>query len=129
LLDRIDIHIRIPRVEYKELTATGQAESSAEIRNRVENARQIQRERLKAYKIFCNGQMAHSLLKKTCHLTDKAQLLLEVVFKKMNLSARSYDRIIKVARTIADLDHSADITDCHVAEAVQLRNDIGMKGM
>jgi magnesium chelatase family protein len=129
LLDRIDIHIRIPRVEYKELTATVQAESSAEIRNRVENARQIQRERLKTYKIFCNGQMAHSLLKKTCHLTDKAQLLLEMVFKKMNLSARSYDRIIKVARTIADLDHSADIKDCHVAEAVQLRNDVGMNGM
>lgn len=126
LLDRIDIHIRVPRVAYKDLTSDKKAESSANIRQRVVAARNIQLERLKPYRIFCNAEMNHAMLKKTCPLTSDAQLLLGQAFKKMNLSARSYDRIIKVARTIADLDHAQEIEDRYIAEAIQLRNDMGM---
>jgi magnesium chelatase family protein len=126
-LDRIDIHIRVPRVEYKELISTQRAESSAEIRERVKAARDLQRLRFQKYHIFCNGQMNHALLRKTCQLSNGAQLLLEQVFKKKNLSARSYDRIIKVSRTIADLDHSEGIDEKHIAEAIQLRNDVGLE--
>ncbi|MBQ7515220.1 MAG: YifB family Mg chelatase-like AAA ATPase [Schwartzia sp.] len=126
LLDRIDLHIMVPRVEYKELSAVGKGETSATIRQRVAAARERQLDRLRGYGLYCNAQMGHALLTKTCVLTEGAKGLLESVFKKMNLSARSYDRIIKVSRTIADLDASEDIKDRHVAEAVKLRNDIGM---
>ena len=124
LLDRIDIHIQVPRVEYKELTETKPAEASTVIRSRVEAARCVQLNRFKKNKIFCNAQMSHAMLKRHCVLTPEAESLLELVFKKMSLSARSYDRIIKVSRTIADLDHSEQITDRHAAEAVQLRNNL-----
>ena len=127
LLDRIDIHIRVPRVEYKELTAGEKAESSSVIRERVRAARNIQLKRLQKYHIFCNAQMSHAMLKKTCRLTEGAQRLLAQVFQQKSLSARSYDRIIKVARTIADLDGAAGIEERHIAEAVQLRNDIGLQ--
>jgi len=126
LLDRIDIHIRVPRVAYNELTSVQPAETSAAIRQRVTKARDLQMQRLADYKIFCNAQMSHAMLRKTCHLTTGAQNLLGLVFKKMNLSARSYDRIIKVSRTVADLDQSGDIQDRHIAEAIQLRNDVGL---
>lgn len=126
LLDRIDIHIRVPRVAYKDLTATAKAESSDTIRARVVAAREIQQTRLKKYHLFCNAEMNHALLKKTCPLSENAQHLLGQAFKKMNLSARSYDRIIKVARTITDLDHETTIGDRQIAEAIQLRNDMGM---
>ena len=126
LLDRIDIHIRVPRVEYKELTASQPSESSAVIRRRVTNARDIQLQRLRKFHVICNAQMSHAVLKKTCPLSDNAQKLLERAFDKMNMSARSYDRIIKVARTIADLAQEDEITEQHVAEAIQLRNDIGL---
>ena len=126
LLDRIDIHIRVPRVDYKDLTSTQMAESSLSIRKRVTAARDIQLARLQKYHIYCNAQMNHAMLQKTCPLTDMAQHLLEQVFKQKNLSARSYDRIIKVSRTVADLDGSEHIEDRHVAEAIQLRNDIGL---
>lgn len=123
LLDRIDIHIHVPRVEYKDLSSTKQAESSAVIRCRVEQARKIQRERLKKYGIFCNAQMSHAMLRRECQLTKDAQQLLEQAFTRMNLSARSYDRIIKVARTIADLAGEQAISAPQIAEAIQLRND------
>lgn len=126
LLDRIDIHIRVPRVEYKELTASHPSEPSAVIRRRVTNARDIQLQRLRKFHVICNAQMSHAVLKKTCPLSDNAQKLLERAFDKMNMSARSYDRIIKVARTIADLAQEDEITEQHVAEAIQLRNDIGL---
>jgi magnesium chelatase family protein len=128
LLDRIDIHIQVPRVEYKDLVNPVESESSESIRARVEAARQRQTERLVRSKIFCNAQMSHAMLKKMCPLTDEAQNLLKQIFEKMRLSARSYDRIIKVSRTIADLDGADTISDRHVAEAIQLRNDVGMNG-
>lgn len=126
LLDRIDIHIRVPRVEYKDLASKKKAESSAKIRERVTAARERQLERLKQYGIFCNAQMNHAVLRETCPLSDEAQTLLENAFKMMNLSARSYDRIIKVARTVADLSGSNNIENTHIAEAIGLRNDIGL---
>lgn len=100
------------------------SESSSVIRSRVEEARKIQLKRLSKYHIFCNAQMRHRHIQKTCLLTTTAQSILEQVFVKMGLSARSYDRIIKVARTIADLDNSEMITERHIAEAVQLRSNI-----
>jgi magnesium chelatase family protein len=126
LLDRIDIHIRVPRVEYQDLISEKKAEASAVIRQRVMAARDIQLSRFTDHHIFCNGQMNHADLKKRCRLSAGAQQLLKQAFQALNLSARSYDRIIKVSQTIADLDKSGTIEDRHIAEAIQLRNDIGL---
>lgn len=126
LLDRIDIHIRVARVKYEELSSKQKAESSAVIRQRVEKARELQRKRLKPYGLFCNAQMSHAIIHKECPLPPEAQKLLEQAFSRLMLSARSYDRIIKVARTIADLAGAKDISAVHIAEAIQLRNDIGL---
>ena len=123
LLDRIDIHIRVPRVKYEELSSKKRAESSSEIRKRVLAARKIQLQRFGEYHLFCNAQMNHALLQKLCNLEPQAQKLLEQAFKSLNLSARSYDRIVKVARTIADLAGAENIEAGHIAEAIQLRND------
>ncbi|WP_407400786.1 ATP-binding protein, partial [Anaerovibrio sp.] len=124
LLDRIDIQIRVPRVTYKELTATEKAEPSAVIRQRVVAARQRQLKRFEKYGIVCNAQMTSAILKETCHVTKEAQQILRSAFIEKNLSARSYDRIKKVAQTIADLDNSDEIKGIHLAEAIQLKNDI-----
>lgn len=123
LLDRIDIHIQVPRLEYSDLTGNKPAESSAAIRRRVEAARRLQLTRLLPYDSFCNARMAHKQLKATCRLTSGAQALLKQAFAKMSLSARSYDRIVKVGRTIADLDQSGEISEMHIAEAIQLRSN------
>ena len=126
LLDRIDIHIRVPKVEYKDLSSKRKNEPSSEIRKRVTAAREIQIERLKPYHLFCNAQMNHALIGKHCQMTDRAEELLEMVYKRKHLSARSYDRIKKVARTIADLEGSEIIDNVHVGEAIKLRNDIDL---
>jgi len=126
LLDRIDIHIVVPQVAYKDLSSRHKAESSASIRERVSLARERQLKRLERCGIFTNSQMNHAMLKENCPLDQAAQNLLEAAFKKLHLSARSYDRIIKVARTIADLDGAENIDGRHIAEAVQLRNDVGL---
>ena len=124
LLDRIDIQIRVPRVKYEELSSKRKSESSAEIRKRVSAARAIQIERLKKYRLFCNAQMTHALIQKLCTLEPAAVDLLKDVFETKKLSARSYDRIIKVGRTIADLDGGAELISVkHIAEAVKLRSD------
>ncbi len=124
LLDRIDIHIRVPRVKYDELTSKRKSESSAKVRERVSAARKIQLARLEKYHLFCNAQMNHAMLQEICTITPAAETLIKNVFETKKLSARSYDRIIKVGRTIADLDGGAElISDKHIAEAIQLRND------
>ena len=122
LLDRIDIHIHVPQVKYEEISSKKRAESSAQIRQRVIAARERQLKRLQKYHLFCNAQMNHAMLQKLCVLEPQAQRLLEQAFRKMNLSARSYDRIVKVARTIADLAGAEHISAVHIAEAVQLRD-------
>ena len=122
LLDRIDIHIEIPAVKYKELTETKDAEASSVIKARVEKARAIQRERFKEDKIFCNAQMNSKLTKRHCVLQDEAKSLLKMAMTELWLSARAYDKILKVSRTIADLADSEIILSEHISEAVQYRS-------
>lgn len=126
LLDRIDIQIQVPRVRYQDFAADQKAEASAIIRQRVEKARQIQLARFENCRIFCNAQMSHAMIKQFCNLTDEAKQMLKLVFEQMRLSARAYDRIIKVAQTIADLNGNDRIEGGHIAEAVQFRNNLAL---
>lgn len=127
LLDRIDIHIQVPRLAYKEMITTEKTESSTCIRERVEKARTIQTARLAPYSLYCNAQMSHALIKKLCFLTKGAQDMLRTIFDQLKLSARSYDRLIKVSRTIADLESSSTVTDRHIAEALQFKNNTELR--
>jgi magnesium chelatase family protein len=122
LLDRIDLHIDVPRVEHDKLMSSTRAESSADVRARVERAREIQRGRFHDVPgIFANADMRVAEVTQFCTLKDDARQLLELSVKRMQLSARAYHRILKLSRTIADLDESAVIQVQHVAEAVQYR--------
>jgi magnesium chelatase family protein len=121
LLDRIDIHIDVPAVKVSELSAQEPAEGSAEIRNRVGRARTIQHERFTGEPLYCNAQMTPRFIRKFCALTAGPQALLERAITRYGLSARAYDRILKVSRTIADLAGAADINDAHISEAVNYR--------
>ena len=121
LLDRIDIQIHVPRLEYKEMKADNRAECSADIRKRVISARELQLERLQGTGLHCNAEMSRREIKRKCHMTLQAEQLLQKAFLALGLSARSHDRIIKVAQTIADLDGSEVIDTVHLAEAIELR--------
>lgn len=121
LLDRIDIHIEVPSVPYKELSADYAGEKSEDIRKRVVAARSIQLERFKGDRIYCNGQMKTRHIKKFCKLKEDALSLLETAMQKLGLSARAYTRILKLSRTIADLESSAEIHPHHISEAIQYR--------
>ncbi len=122
LLDRIDLHIEVPPVDYDQLSAKQKAESSAAIRERVNAARTIQQQRFAGTGITSNARIPTSLLKTYCPLTEAANALLKGAFERMGLSARAYDRLLKVARTIADLDHCDIIDTPHIAEAIQYRS-------
>ncbi|MFN2258141.1 MAG: YifB family Mg chelatase-like AAA ATPase, partial [Desulfuromonadaceae bacterium] len=122
LLDRIDLHVEVPRIPYQELSDTGVLESSATIRARVEQARQIQQQRLKGLNIHSNSQMEARHIRKFCPIDAQGDKLLEMVTERLGLSARSYARILKVARTIADLAGAEDISRDHLSEAVQYRS-------
>jgi len=122
LLDRIDIHIEIPAIHYKELADTKEAESSAVIKARVEKARAIQRERFNHDRIFHNSRMSTRLIKKYCTLEDEAKEILRLAMTQLGLSARAYDKVIRVSRTIADLAGAQTIRGEHIAEAVQYRS-------
>lgn len=122
LLDRFDISIEALQINYKELSIQQPQESSEQIRIRVSKARQIQQERYKGTEIYYNSQLSPRRIKKYCHLENKEQRLLEEAFIKMNLSARAYHRILKVARTIADLDGSDKISSRHISEAICYRS-------
>lgn len=124
LLDRIDICITVPRLEYGDLAGESAAEPSAAIRARVEAARAVQQQRLARYGLGANAQMGHRHVKATCLLADDARELLRQAFHRLNLSARGYDRVLKVARTIADLAGEERISAAAVAEAVHLRNNV-----
>ncbi|MBF0459147.1 MAG: YifB family Mg chelatase-like AAA ATPase [Nitrospirae bacterium] len=125
LLDRIDIHVDVPNVPYKELSGSTCGESSAQIRERVNRARGRQTERFKEHfkkdKIYSNGQMKTRHIKKYCALTPEAQRIFDLAMERLGLSARAYSRILKVSRTIADLDASDAITPRHISEAIQYR--------
>ena len=122
MMDRIDLHITVPSVAYEQLKDRRPAESSGEIRKRVNAARLRQTERYAGKGIFGNAQLTPGMMRECCPLTSSAQRLMEGAFDRLGLSARSYDRILKVARTIADLAGEAVIDDLHVAEAIQYRS-------
>lgn len=122
LLDRFDLHIEVAPVEFDDLSAKTAEESSAEIRRRVVAARQIQTDRFAGTRITCNALITADKLQEMCPMDDDALALIKGVFDKLGLSARAYDRILKVARTIADLDSSEVIKKNHIAAAVQYRS-------
>ena len=122
LLDRIDLIIEVPSLEFRELSTEIPAESSAEIKIRVDRARSTQHLRFSGSKISCNAQMQSKELRQYCNLSEPCVALMEAAFDSLGLTARSYDRIRKVARTIADLDYSLEIQPQHIAEAVQYRS-------
>ncbi|NUM71524.1 MAG: YifB family Mg chelatase-like AAA ATPase [Ignavibacteriaceae bacterium] len=123
LLDRIDIHIEVPAVKYKELSSTQSGETSAEIRHRVIRARDIQLKRFSGMKqIYNNADMGSKDVRKFCRLDEAGSMILKNAITKMGLSARAYDRILKVSRTIADLDGAPEISPAHVSEAIQYRS-------
>jgi len=121
LLDRIDIHIEVPAVRYQDLTQWQEGESSRAIRERVKKARAIQHERFQGKRIYCNAQMTSRYLKRFCQIDEQGNRLLEQAMSKFGLSARGYTRILKVARTIADLEGNNAIAVHHLSEAIQYR--------
>ena len=123
LLDRIDLHVEVTPVGFDELSEKKKGESSSEIRERVINARLIQEERYdKNVNVYSNSQMSTKQLQEFCSLETQSQQMLKMAMEKLNLSARAYDRILKVSRTIADLENSEIITSEHLAEAIQYRS-------
>jgi len=123
LLDRIDIHVEVVPVPFRELSDDRKSEKSEVIRERVVAARKIQEKRYEGSKgIYCNAQMTSKQLRQICRLDETGNILLKNAMEKLSLSARAYDRILKVSRTIADLDNSTDIRNEHLAEAIQYRS-------
>jgi magnesium chelatase family protein len=123
LLDRIDLHIEVTPVPFNDLSKNTIAEESKDIRQRVINSRLIQSKRfVNDDNIYCNAQMRTKDLKKYCLLNEAGNALLKNAMERLGLSARAYDRILKVARTIADLDNSENIETNHIAEAIQYRS-------
>ena len=122
MLDRLDIHVEVPPVDYQSLAKSSKGETSAEIRGRVNKARFIQNERYKGTGIPCNARITPSLLREVCIMTDDASKYLSLSFDNLGLSARAYDRILKVARTIADLDGKEVIEKKHILSAIRFRS-------
>ena len=121
LLDRLDIHIEVPQVDFQKLSADEKGETSAEIKKRVNAARLIQIKRFEGTDVTSNAKMSPSQTREYCKLDEQSKKMLERCFETMGLSARAYDKILRIARTIADLDASENIKLEHVTEAVQYR--------
>ena len=123
LLDRIDLHVEVTPVPFNELSSIKTSETSSSIRVRVIKAREVQAERYKDFPgIYCNAQISSKMLKEICVIDKVGQNLLKAAMEKLNLSARAYDRILKVSRTIADIALSENIKAEHLAEAIQYRS-------
>ena len=121
LLDRIDLHVEVPSLTYEEMTSLREAEGTATVRARVEEARRLQRERFRGSSVFCNANMGARQVREHCRHDDRCARLLEGAIRALGLSARGYARVLKVARTIADLAGESRIGLTHVAEAIQYR--------
>jgi len=122
LLDRIDIHLEVPAMHYHELSSTVPAETSAQIKERIDKARAIQLERFKGEETFCNAQMSHKQIRQFCILGKEEDDLLKMAMTELTFSARAYDKILRVSRTIADLAESENIKTGHLSEAIQYRS-------
>jgi magnesium chelatase family protein len=122
LLDRFDIHLEVAPVEFSDLSSADKEEASARIRERVQQARDVQNRRFRGTGITCNARMTPEILQEACPMTPDAKALLENVFEKLGLSARAYDKILKVARTAADMENEDCIGKKHIALAVQYRS-------
>ena len=122
LIDRLDIHINVPPVDFENLSGSGKAESSADIKVRVNKARAIQHKRFEGTGIPCNAKMDAAATRKYCKMTDNALFILKTAFKRLSLSARAYDKVLRIARTIADLAESEIIETEHITEAIQYRS-------
>ncbi|MCQ4794926.1 ATP-binding protein [Anaerofustis stercorihominis] len=122
LLDRIDIQVKVPRQDYEKLRINSKkSESSKEIRKRVNKAREIQLERYKGTKVLFNSMLTPAMIEKWCKIGEEEERLMKMAFDNLNLSARGYHRILKLARTIADLDGCENISSSHISEALQYR--------
>jgi magnesium chelatase family protein len=122
-LDRIDLHVEVTPVSFEEMSSERKEEKSSDIRSRVVQARLVQTERFRDTEgVYCNAQMESKQLRKVCQIQAEGQELLRHAIDKLNLSARAYDRILKVARTIADLEGEEQIESAHLAEAIQYRS-------
>ena len=121
LLDRIDLKIDVDRVKFYDLTQESHEESSAEVKKRVDAARAIQLARFVGENIYCNAKMTTKHIKKYCQIDKESEQVLEAAFERFHMSARGYNRILKVARTIADLEGAENINSSHIAEAIGFR--------
>ena len=122
MLDRFDLHIEVAPVEFEHMSSTKKEESSEEIRKRVQKAREIQNIRFKGTDITCNAKITPAKIQKFCPMDDRAIQTLKKVFDSMGLSARAYDKILKVSRTLADMENEEVINKSHIAQAVQYRS-------
>ena len=122
MLDRLDLHVEVPPVDYKSLSDTAPTESSAVIRERVNKARKIQVERYKGTGVTCNARLTPKMLREFCVMTEDASNYLSQCFDKLGLSARAYDRILKVARTVADLSAHEKIEKTDILSAIRFRS-------
>ncbi len=122
LLDRIDLHVEVKPVKYQKLNSNVKPEKSAKIKQRVNNARRIQYLRYKNTGIYSNAELTPQMLEKYCQIDEQSKKILEQAFNKLGLSARAYSKILKVARTIADLEEKENIEKQHILEAIQYRN-------
>ncbi len=121
LLDRIDIHVEVPRVGYEKLSSDRLGEASSAVRARIEAARERQRARFKGTALTCNADMGPAEIRQYCQVDEAGKSLLKAAMQQMHLSARAYHRVLKLARTIADLADSEHIQTAHIAEAIQYR--------
>ena len=122
LIDRLDIHVSVPPVDFQNLSSDRKSEPSSEIKKRVEKARAIQHERFKGTGITCNAKMDAASTRKYCKMSSNAMYILQAAFERLSLSARAYDKVLRIARTIADLDGEVQIDTKHITEAIQYRS-------
>ena len=127
LLDRIDLHIEVPSVDYEAMRRKDRPESSREVQRRVNAARKIQQRRYEGTGISCNAYMVPAMIGKYCALDEKCEAIMRSAFDRLGLTGRSHDRILRVARTIADLDGAEAIAPAHIAEAIQYRSSSLLK--